>query len=252
MSLRITIKSFAAPVLTIAAALALAGCAAPRAFLSPESDGQSSVKRNAPERDALAAAQERAASVAADADASAPARAAAAGVEQTTYTRVYDASYQRLDYPNGDVPEDRGACTDVVIRAFRKLGVDLQKELHEDMNRNFAAYPRTWGAARTDRNIDHRRVPNLMTYFERRGKSLPVTNKAEDYEPGDVVTWRFDNGLTHIGLVTDEKSPDTGRRLIVHNIGAGAQLEDVLFAWKITGRYRYFDADGSGEQGREN
>lgn len=250
MASRSTIKLLASSVLPIV--VALVGCTVPRAFLVRESGVQAQIKQSAPEGDALAAAQERAARMLADANASARARVAAAGVEQTTYTRIYDASYQKLDYPNGDVPQDRGACTDVVIRAFRKLGVDLQKEVHENMNRNFAAYPRTWGAARTDRNIDHRRVPNLMTYFERQGKALPVTDKAEDYAPGDVVTWRFDNGLTHIGLVTDEKSPDTGRRLIVHNIGAGARLEDVLFAWKITGRYRYFDAGGRDNQGREN
>lgn len=244
---RITTTLFALPVLSVA----LAGCAAPRAFISPE-QGQPAAKSGAPERDGLTKAQERAARVLADANASPRARVAAAGVEQTTYTRIYDASYQKLDYPNGDVGRERGACTDVLIRAFRRLGVDLQKEVHEDMSRSFAAYPRTWGAARTDRNIDHRRVPNLMTYFERREKSLPVTDKAEDYEAGDVVTWRFDNGLTHIGLVTDEMSPDTGRRLIVHNIGAGARLEDVLFAWKITGRYRYFDAGGTSDRGREN
>ena len=230
----------------------LAGCTAPNSTLSRAAVGQSSVKQSTPERDALAEAQERAARVLSDANASPRARVAAAGVEQTTYTRIYDAAYQKLDYPNGDVSRERGACTDVVIRAFRKLGVDLQKEVHEDMNRSFAAYPRTWGAARTDRNIDHRRVPNLMSYFTRQGKSLPVTDKAEDYEAGDVVTWRFDNGLTHIGLVTNETSPDTGRRLIVHNIGVGAQLEDVLFAWKITGRYRYFDTGGKNNQGREN
>lgn len=194
------------------------------------------------ERRAPVAAQQRAESVLRE-DATPRERVVAAGIEQTTYTFIYDASYQKLDYPLGDVPADRGACTDVIIRAFRKASVDLQQVVHEDLRDNPAAYPKKWGAGRPDRNIDHRRVPNLMVYFTRRGKSLPVTTNAADYQPGDVVTWEFDNGLTHTGLVTDERAAPKGNYLIVHNIGAGAQLQDVLFAWKITGHYRYFVDD---------
>lgn len=204
--------------------IALSGCTSSHALL---------------ERRAPVAAQQRAERVLRE-DATPRERIVAAGIEQTTYTFIYDASYQKLDYPLGDVPADRGACTDVIIRAFRKAGVDLQQTVHEDLRDNPAAYPKKWGAGRPDRNIDHRRVPNLMVYFTRRGKSLPVTTKAADYQPGDVVTWEFDNGLTHTGLVTDERAAPKGNYLIVHNIGAGAQLQDVLFAWKITGRFRYF------------
>jgi uncharacterized protein YijF (DUF1287 family) len=164
----------------------------------------------------------------------------AAGIEQTQYTSRYDAAYVQLDYPGGDVPPDRGACTDVVVRAFRKGGVDLQQLVHEDMARDFAAYPHTWGLPKPDSNIDHRRVPNLMTYFKRQGRALPLTEKAEDYLPGDVVTWDLNGGMTHIGMVTNLWSDETQNYLVVHNIGAGAKIENVLFAWRITGHYRYF------------
>jgi uncharacterized protein YijF (DUF1287 family) len=164
-----------------------------------------------------------------------------AAMEQTRYTSRYDASYVQLDYPGGDVPLDRGACTDVIVRAFRKGGVDLQQTVHEDMARDFAAYPQTWGLPKPDANIDHRRVPNLMTYFKRRGKSLPLTGSGKDYLPGDVVTWDLSgNGLTHIGMVTNLWSDETQNYLLVHNIGAGAKIENVLFAWRITGHYRFF------------
>lgn len=166
----------------------------------------------------------------------------AAAVEQTTYTTAYDPAYARLDYPNGDVPRERGVCADVVVRAFRGAGVDLQKEVHEDMRADFAAYPRKWGHRTTDRNIDHRRVANLMTYFERRGVALPVSEEAADYLPGDVVAWDLGGGLLHIGAVSDVASDEDPRRfLIVHNINSGAKLQDVLFAWQIIGRYRYFE-----------
>lgn len=234
-------------------ALAMVACAPPRASSLRGEAGQSSANDRAPEQRLLPAAQARAAQVLANPRAALHERVAAAAIEQTTYTRIYDASYQKLDYPGGDVPADRGACTDVVIRAFRRAEVDLQEEIHEDISRNFAAYPRAWGASKPDSNIDHRRVPNLMTYFERRDKSLPVTNRAEDYASGDVVTWRFDNGLTHTGVVTGERAPETGNPLVVHNIGAGARLEDVLFAWRITGRYRYFNPPPAvGGQSRRN
>ncbi|MEJ7615623.1 MAG: DUF1287 domain-containing protein [Pyrinomonadaceae bacterium] len=168
-------------------------------------------------------------------------RMIAAGFEQTEYTVLYDPSYARLEYPNGDVPRERGVCADVIVRSLRAAGVDLQKDLHEDMRANFAAYPKKWGNRTTDRNIDHRRVANLMTYFERRGLSLPVSTNARDYQPGDVVAWDLGGGVLHIGLVSDTPSQaDQTRYQIVHNISQGARLEDVLLGWKIIGRYRYF------------
>jgi uncharacterized protein len=159
---------------------------------------------------------------------------------ETTKTFSYDPSYVKLDYPNGDVPIDRGVCADVIVRAFRQGGIDLQKELHDDMAKNFAMYPQKWGAKRTDKNIDHRRVPNLMTWFERQGKSLPLSEDARNYRPGDVVAWELVDGRFHIGIVSGIKIKGTDRYAIVHNIGAGARLEDVLFAWKVVGHYRYF------------
>ena len=159
-------------------------------------------------------------------------------LEQTRQTFEYDPSYARLAYPNGDVPLERGVCADVIVRAFRNAGIDLQKEVHEDMTRHFSAYPAKWGARRPDPNIDHRRVPNLMTLFERRSKSVPITRKSSDYIPGDVVAWELDNRLLHIGLVTDAVNVGTADYLVVHNIGAGAKLEDVLMSWKIIGHYR--------------
>ena len=159
-------------------------------------------------------------------------------IEQTRQTFEYDPSYTKLDYPNGDVPLERGVCADVIVRAFRNAGVDLQKEVHEDMASHFAAYPAKWGARKPDSNIDHRRVPNLMTLFERRARSVPITRKPSDYNPGDVVAWELDNHLLHIGLVTDAVAGGTPNYLVVHNIGAGAKIEDVLMAWKIIGHYR--------------
>lgn len=157
-----------------------------------------------------------------------------------THDRVrYDASYFRIDYPGGDVPANRGVCTDVIIRAYRKLGIDLQKEVHEDMKANFSKYPDNWGLTRTDTNIDHRRVPNLMVFFARHGETLPITNDPEDYAPGDIVCWNLRGGVTHIGIVS-AKQPLLGKRhMIIHNIGLGQVLEDCLFDWKIIGHYRY-------------
>jgi uncharacterized protein YijF (DUF1287 family) len=163
-----------------------------------------------------------------------------AGLEQPKQTLYYDQSYVRIDYPGGDLPPERGACTDVVVRAFRRGGVDLQKEVHEDMTRAFGAYPTRWGMTRPDSNIDHRRVPNLRTYFERQGKSLPVSQDPADYLPGDLVTWDLGGGVDHIGMVTNVWSDAASRYLVVHNIGRGARVENVLFAWRITGHYRYF------------
>jgi len=167
-------------------------------------------------------------------------RLAAAAYELTTEQRViYDPSYYSMTYPGGDVPADRGVCTDVVIRAYRKMGIDLQKEVHEDMRSHFSLYPNNWGLKTTDRNIDHRRVPNLRVFFSRHGTTLPLSNNANDYLPGDIVTWNLGGGITHIGIVASQKTPDNSRPMIVHNIGAGQVVEDVLFAFEITGHYRY-------------
>ncbi|MBD0401370.1 DUF1287 domain-containing protein [Flammeovirga sp. EKP202] len=152
---------------------------------------------------------------------------------------VYDPSYFRLDYPNGDVPSNRGVCTDVVIRAYRKLGIDLQKEVHEDMVAHFNKYPKNWGLTKTDKNIDHRRVPNLMTFFGRHGSTLPITQNASDYKAGDIVCWNFGGGLTHIGIVSSETTFFSKRPMIIHNMGNGQVLEDMLFDYKIIGHYRY-------------
>jgi uncharacterized protein YijF (DUF1287 family) len=166
----------------------------------------------------------------------------AAALERTHHVVRYDSAYIRIPYPGGDVPAGTGVCTDEVIRAYRAVGVDLQKEVHEDMVADFSAYPSKWRWLRKvpDSNIDHRRVPNLMVFFGRKGELLPITNRAEDYAPGDLVTWELGRGLTHIGMVVDRKTLFTRRYMIVHNIGAGPKLEDVLFDWKITGHYRYF------------
>ena len=152
---------------------------------------------------------------------------------------VYDPSYFRLDYPNGDVPPNKGVCTDVVIRAYRKLGIDLQKVVHEDMVANFDQYPKIWGLSKPDKNIDHRRVPNLMTFFTRHGSTLPITENPADYMPGDVVCWNLGGGLTHIGIVSNKRSPTGNRPLIIHNIGRGQVLEDMLFDYAIIGHYRF-------------
>ena len=216
---------------TLACALTLplaAGCAAPRvarqaAARAPEPQAQPS--RVAPRPSSGSAFLDR---------------LAEAAVERTNHQVRYDPSYFVIDYPGGDVPAEVGVCTDEVIRSYRAVGVDLQKLVHEDMAGQFGAYPRTWGLKKPDRNIDHRRVPNLMVFFSRQGAALPVTREARDYRPGDVVTWDLGGGLTHIGLVVGVPSEaDPSRLQIVHNIGAGPKMEDVLFAWKITGHYRY-------------
>lgn len=152
---------------------------------------------------------------------------------------TYDPAYFRIDYPNGDVPANKGVCTDVVIRAYRKLGIDLQKEVHEDMKANFSKYPKIWGLKSTDRNIDHRRVPNLMTFFTRHGTTLKISENPDDYQPGDIVCWNLSGGQTHIGIVSKKKSMFGKRPLIIHNIGSGQVLEDCLFSYKIIGHYRY-------------
>ncbi|QTD37665.1 DUF1287 domain-containing protein [Polaribacter batillariae] len=152
---------------------------------------------------------------------------------------VYDPNYFAIDYPNGDVPKGKGVCTDVVIRAYRKLGIDLQKEVHEDMKKNFKMYPKIWGLKQTDKNIDHRRVPNLMTFFSRKGIVKVNSKNPKDYLPGDIVCWNLGGAITHIGIVVNKKSSDNKRYMIVHNIGAGQVLQDCLFDFKIIGHYRY-------------
>lgn len=164
----------------------------------------------------------------------------AAAEERTHHTVRYDPAYIRIPYPGGDVPPDTGVCTDEVIRSYRALGVDLQKEVHEDMANNFSVYTHRWLASHPDTNIDHRRVPNLMVFFSRKGDTLPITQRAQDYSRGDLVTWDLGGGVPHIGIVVGEMSPDGGRHLVVHNIGQGPKREDVLFQWKITGHYRYY------------
>lgn len=164
----------------------------------------------------------------------------AAARAQVGVTLLYDPSYQRIAYPMGDVPMERGVCSDVVIRAFRSVGIDLQQELHRDMTRHFAAYPKAWGLTRPDRNIDHRRVPNLATWFKRRGYALPVSQDAAQYRPGDIVTWLLGDKLPHIGVVSDRRSDDGARPLVIHNIGWGAREEDALFEYRITGHFRAF------------
>lgn len=159
----------------------------------------------------------------------------AASAEKIVDERIiYDPSYFSIPYPNGDVPADRGVCTDVVIRTYRVLGVDLQQRVHEDMMKSFDAYPARWGLKRPDTNIDHRRVPNLMTFFERHGSELPLN----DYQPGDIVCWNLGNGVLHIGIVSSEKGA-SGDWKVVHNIGGGQVIEDVLSAYQQIGHYRY-------------
>lgn len=164
-----------------------------------------------------------------------------AAIKQTKDEVTYNGAYFKIAYPMGDVPAEYGVCTDVVIRAYRKLGIDLQQLVHEDMRGNFSLYPakRNWGQTKTDTNIDHRRVPNLQTFFTRHGKKLAVTNKPGDYQTGDLVTWILPGNLPHIGVVTNKLSADGQRPLIVHNIGAGPKLEDMLFEYPISGHYRY-------------
>ncbi|WGH76074.1 DUF1287 domain-containing protein [Tenacibaculum tangerinum] len=165
---------------------------------------------------------------------------ATAALELTKENVTYDPSYFSISYPNGDIPKSKGVCTDVVIRAYRKLGVDLQQEVHEDMKANFSLYPNIWGLKRTDTNIDHRRVPNLMTFFSRKKAAKKITLNPSDYLPGDIVCWGLNGGLTHIGIVSSKKSSTNNQRfLIVHNIGNGQVLEDCLFNFKIIGHYRY-------------
>ena len=152
---------------------------------------------------------------------------------------IYDPSYFSIAYPNGDIPAGKGVCTDVVIRAYRKLGIDLQKEVHEDMKANFELYPKLWGLSKPDSNIDHRRVPNLMTFFSRFGTKKPITDNPADFEPGDIVCWNLGGAITHIGILIHRKSSNGLQNMVVHNIGGGQVAEDILFKYKIIGHYSY-------------
>lgn len=167
-------------------------------------------------------------------------------LEKAALTRIssrviYDGSYIKIPYPNGDVPSNIGVCTDVIIRSYRKIGVDLQQRLHQDIRKNFSSYPskRMWGLNSPDTNIDHRRVPNLQVFFSRYGRKLRITTKGSDYKSGEIVTWMLPGNLPHIGIVTSRLSSDGKRPLIVHNIGRGPSLEDMLFSYRITGHYKY-------------
>ncbi|MCB9169101.1 MAG: DUF1287 domain-containing protein [Flavobacteriales bacterium] len=162
-----------------------------------------------------------------------------AAIALTAVHVIYDPAYFRIPYPNGDVPPDRGVCTDVVIRAYRQLGIDLQRIVHEDMVAHFQDYPHLWGMTGPDSNIDHRRVPNLMTFFDRHHALLAISSDPTDYRPGDLVCWDLGGGILHIGIVVDRTVPDGTRHLIVHNIGGGQVMEDRLFAFPIIGHYRY-------------
>ena len=162
-----------------------------------------------------------------------------AALRLTEQDVVYDPAYYAIDYPNGDVPTDRGVCTDVVIRAYRYLGIDLQKEVHDDMEANFNLYPDIWGLSGPDSNIDHRRVPNLMKYFERHGIEKSISNHGGDYLPGDIVCWNLGGAITHIGIIAKTRSRDGSRPMLVHNIGSGQVLEDCLFDYRIIGHYIY-------------
>jgi uncharacterized protein YijF (DUF1287 family) len=163
-----------------------------------------------------------------------------AAIARTKHIVRYDGSYRKINFPNGDVPSTVGVCTDLVIRSYRQLRIDLQKDIHEDMKENFDMYPKLWGLYKPDPNIDHRRVPNLQTLFKRKGILLPVTTNPNDYVAGDIVSWMLPGNLPHIGIVIDSRSEDGSRHLIVHNIGSGPVIEDILFDYQITGHYRYY------------
>jgi uncharacterized protein YijF (DUF1287 family) len=162
-----------------------------------------------------------------------------AAQERTKHKVKYDGAYRAIAYPMGDVPLSQGVCTDLVVRAYRTLGVDLQQLLHEDMRENFSKYPKIWGLRSTDTNIDHRRVPNLQSFFKRKGKELKISQNAYDYAVGDLVTWMLPGNLPHIGIVSNQLVQNTKRPKIIHNIGRGPVEDDILFKYEITGHYRY-------------
>lgn len=166
-------------------------------------------------------------------------RLSQSAIELTHDIIEYDPKYYVIKYPNGDVPIGKGVCTDVIIRAYRKLQIDLQKEVHDDMKKNFSKYPNLWGRKTPDTNIDHRRVPNLMTFFSRNGHQKSNSLNPKDYLPGDIVCWNLGSNVTHIGIVINRKSNDNRHYLIVHNIGGGQVISDCLFSYKIIGHYTY-------------
>lgn len=163
----------------------------------------------------------------------------AAAISIVSTSIDYDPTYFKIKYPNGDIPADKGVCTDVIIRSYRKLDIDLQKEVHDDMKTNFSKYPTRWGLKKTDTNIDHRRVPNLEVFFTRKGHKLAISKLASDYKTGEIVTWMINKKLPHIGLISSKKSVDGKRNLVVHNIGGGQVLEDCLFDFAIVGHFKY-------------
>lgn len=173
-----------------------------------------------------------------------------AAIERTKHRVIYDGSYYAIGYPNGDVPKNLGVCTDVVIRSYRALGIDLQKEVHEDIKQHFNLYPakRIWRQSSPDKNIDHRRVPNLQAYFSRHGQSIPPSDKASDYKTGDIVTWMLPGNLPHIGIVTHKHDKRSSNPMIAHNIGAGPVIENMLFAYPISGHYRYMKRSKNNEK----
>jgi len=177
------------------------------------------------------------------------ARLAAAAVERTRHVVTYDGRYRSMSYPLGDVPDSTGVCTDVVVRSYRAVGIDLQERVHLDMSAHFQEYPSDWGLTAPDPNIDHRRVPNLQAFFRRQGAELEVTDDPADYTPGDIVTWRLPSNAHHIGIVVDRRSADGTRPLVVHNISRGPQVEDVLFRFPITGHFRFDGSDVREETG---
>lgn len=168
---------------------------------------------------------------------------AQAALLRTKAEVTYDGAYRPIPYPDGDVPAHIGVCTDLVIRAYRSLGVDLQYLVHEDMREHFDRYPDHWGLTQPDSNIDHRRVPNLETFFARHGTTLAATQDARDYQPGDIVTWRLGGSLPHIGIVGEKRVPSTQRYYVVHNIGAGPRQEDVLFKYPLHAHFRFPGTD---------
>ena len=172
-------------------------------------------------------------------------KAVTAARAQIGVTTTYDSAYSRIAYPMGDVPQERGVCSDVIIRAYRKAGIDLQQIVHKDMQANFSSYPKIWSLKKTDSNIDHRRVPNLEVFFKRQGKALTDLQTAKSFKSGDIVSWRLANGMAHIGIVSNKKTLFDSRPMIIHNIGQGTQEEDVLFAWRIVGHYRWFNVLGA-------
>lgn len=213
------------------AALALAGAVVLGGSITSAASAATQAAPQAATRAATQAAPQTAVQARAEA-------VAAAAISQIGRTTSYDPAYVRLAYPGGDVPIDRGVCTDVVIRALRAVGIDLQVAVHQDMQAAFSKYPKL-GKKAPDANIDHRRVKNLLVFFTRAGAAVPMTQRAADYQPGDIVMWDLGNGLQHTGIVADALVPGTDRHLIVHNIGNGTELEDILFEFRIIGHFRY-------------